>query len=226
MKRKLAVIYDTANVIGCISRCEVEVKHLFSPLLLPLGVDVAVAVVPVIRKDLAQLSRWGEILEGAFSIVENKIKSFDLYKREEEFSHYIHEVKLALEAIEVLDDASEVARLAPSPFYRPYVVKDLDPKISQDEEIERELINLAKGLRECKDANLREAVEDVQMYFLPYVNLLEKGFALALVTSDECFGGLVGAHSAQKRLEVEVVEVALLANVRKLIRRLARHSSQ
>jgi len=67
---------------------------------------------------------------------------------------------------------------------------------------------------------LHEVVEDMQMYFLPYIDLLEKGFAIALITSDKCFSGLVRAYSSQRGLDVEVVEAAVLAKVEQLIRRL------
>jgi hypothetical protein len=220
MKRRLAIVYDTANVVGHINRHNIESKHLLAPLLLPLPADLVVAIIPVIKKDLAPLVCWDKILEKVFLIARTRTSSFDLYKEEKEFSYYLTDIKLALKEIEILDDVSGIMRLKPTSRYRPYVVKDPEPKTCYDERAREDLIQLARGLRECDEANLHEVVEDMQMYFLPYIDLLEKGFAIALITSDKCFSGLVRAYSSQRGLDVEVVEVAVLAKVEQLIRRL------
>jgi len=220
MKRRLAIIYDTANVIGHISRREIELKHVLAPLLLPIPTGLVVAIIPVIEQDLASLAHWNEILEGILSIARNRTKSFDLYKMEGEFSNYFSDIKMSLGGIEVLNDVSEVVRLKPNSIYRPYVVEDLKLKTRCSEDVEEALIRLAGNLKECKEASLHGVVQDAQMYFLPYIDLLKKEFAIVLVTSDKCFSGLVKAYSSQRGLKVEVIEVELLADVEQLIRRL------
>jgi len=220
MKRRLAIIYDTANVIGHINRCKIELKHVLAPLLLPIPANLVVAIIPVMEQDLASLAHWNEILEGILSIARNRTKSFDLYKKEKEFSNYFSDIKMSLGGIEVLNDVSEVVRLKPNSIYRPYVVEDLKPKTRCGKDVEEALIELAGSLKECKEASLHGVVQDAQMYFFPYIDLLEKGFAIALVTSDRCFSGLVKAYSSQRELKVEVIEVELLADVIQLVRRL------
>jgi hypothetical protein len=220
MKGKLAVVYDTANVIGCISRGEIEEKHVLSPLL--ISCMPITAILPIVKRDLASIGGWNDIIERIRSIAENKVKSFDLYKTEGEFSRDgLTEVQQALKAIELLDDVRQVARVRFTEFYRCYLVIDLNPEIRTDEEVEV-LTHLVREVRECKGASPREAVEDVQMYLLPYLDLLRQGrFAVLLVTDDACFRGLVSAYSTLRKLNVGVIEARLLANARRLARRLS-----
>jgi hypothetical protein len=222
MKEKLAVVYDTANVIGRIRDGEIEEKHVLSPLLVPSAAGLAVAILPVVKKDLT-INGWGDVLENIRSIVENKMRSFDLYITEEEFLYNdLDNVYQALKTIEILNDAGEIARAQLTGFYRCFILIDHNPKIHHDKEIEEVLNQLVRGIRECRSASPDEVIEDARMYLLPYLDLLREGkFAILLVTDDACFRGLASAYSARRGLDVGAVEVRLLADVRRLAGRLS-----
>lgn len=77
--RKLALLYDTANVLARINEGTVEPKHVLYPLLLSYA-DITVGILPVITRDLSTIHEWEEYL-GKIQEVADRNK-FDLYKKQ------------------------------------------------------------------------------------------------------------------------------------------------
>jgi len=62
-----------------------------------------------------------------------------------------------------------------------------------------------------------DAIKDVHIYLLPYVDLLSKHkYDILLVSDDDCFRGLVEDYSNRLGLKVGTAEVDALADMERL----------
>jgi hypothetical protein len=220
--RKLAVIYDTANVLSRISCGKIKAKHLLSPLLVPTPAWLVVGILPVEERDLAPLKDWKNLLENVIQMIKNKLETFNLFKNEEEFSNYLSDIKLMLKDIKVEKGRGRIVNLREKNFAKAEVIVDYEPKITGKQEEVNFLLQVCKKVDVCKKANPEEAVEDIEIYVLPYVwTLKEHNYKITIVSSDYCFQRLVSIYSERNNLEIKVLPAELLSNVHKLISELS-----
>jgi hypothetical protein len=219
MTGKLVFIYDTANILSRISNRSLEDKHVLSPLILPYPPRLKVAILPVIKRDLTRVKGWKSLLEQVVSFAERGVKSFDAYKVEEEFQDYLSDLKLGLKALKVRrDEVGVIASLRPSSRDEYYFFVDLEPRMGGlDDEARSSLESICRRLAKCKNANVDEAVKDVEMYVVTYIDLIEAGCRTVLVTGDACFRELVNSYAQWRGLGLGAVGVEALSGLRRLV---------
>ncbi|MCC6004627.1 MAG: hypothetical protein LM590_09825 [Thermofilum sp.] len=221
-RRKLVFIYDTANILSRIRNHSLVIKHVLSPLVLPSPPRLKVAILPIIERDLTRVREWNSLLEQVVSFAEMGVKGFDAYKVEEEFHDYLHDLKLALKALKVLRDrVSIISSLKLTSRDEYYLFVDPEPRVGGlDDKTRSSLESICRRLAECKNANVDEAVKDVEMYVAPYIDLIEASFGAVLITGDTCFRELVNSYAQQRGLGLGAVGVEVLTDPRKLSRAL------
>jgi hypothetical protein len=225
-RKRVAFVYDTANVLSRINDGKIEVKHVLSPLIARHPAWLSVIILPVFERDLSRVERWDDLLKCILSFAERGVGTFDAYKGEDEFCDELDMLKLSLKALKKIEDeAGRLASLKPAGAYDCYLVVDRAPRRKRAGEETRDLLVSSCGkLKECEDANPDEAVGDLEMYFLPYLNLLS-GYVIVLVTDDACFRRLVEVYSKQRGLSVRVLDVGALAELKRLRGALRSNSS-
>jgi hypothetical protein len=218
MTGKLVFIYDTANILSRISNRSLENKHVLSPLVLPYPPLLKVAILPVIKSDLTRVKGWKSLLKQVVSFAEKGVKSFDAYKVEEEFWDYLHNIMLALKALKVLRNrVSIISSLKPTSRDESYFFVDREPRARGiDDKTRSSLKSICRRLAGCKNANVDEAVKDVEMYIAPYIDLVEAGCKAVLVTGDACFRELVNSYAQLRGLGLGAVGVDALLGLRRL----------
>jgi len=155
------------------------------------------------------------------------IKSFDAYKVEEEFGEYLSDLKLALKALKIFRDrVSIISSLKPTSRDESYFFVDQEPRVRDLGDMARSsLESICRRLAECKNANVNEAVKDVEMYIAPYIDLVEAGCKAVLATGDACFRELVNSYAQLRGLGLGAVGVDALLGSKRLVRALRSISS-
>lgn len=216
--RRLAFIYDTANVLSRISDGAIETKHVLSPLIIRHSAQLSVAILPVVQRDLTRVRDWQKLLGEITNFVRNGVKNFNLYLKESEFQDELSELKPILKTIKVQEGEVEtIASLKPASVYTCYFYIDHKPKVVRNKDVRNLLMQLLKNkeLKECREANPEDAIENLEMYVLPYLSLLS-GYGIVLITDDACFRVLTKSYSQRVGPGVEALDVGALVEVGRL----------
>jgi len=221
-RRKLIFIYDTANIFSRIRNHSLEIKHVLTPLVLPFPPRLKVAILPIIEKDLSRVREWNSLLEQVVSFAKMGVKSSDAYKVEEEFQDKIDYIIMGLKALKVPEDrVSSISSLKPTARDESYFFVDREPIVRDlGDKMRSSLESICRRLAKCKNANVDEAVKDVEMYVAPYIDLIEAGFEAVLITGDTCFRELVESYAQQRGLGLGAVGVEVLSDPREFFRAL------
>ncbi|MEM1554852.1 MAG: hypothetical protein QXJ72_08230 [Thermoproteota archaeon] len=220
MTDKLAIIYDTANVLHRIANNIIEPENIYYPLLIP-GPNITIGIMPIFKKDLSKLKGADCFLEKIKNIDKKMLSKLPIPKETKYFEIFnpnFFMLKLRNLRIESGDgDGDEIATLTPKGRIISTLFMKNDIKMRRLTKEERnELSKLVEKSSKCKNASIEEVLKDMEYYIFPFVKLLkEHKYSILLISSDQCF-----LEIAKEKEEVEILQTEDLKDLIKVLEKI------
>jgi len=199
MHRRLAILYDTANILHNLKRGIISTVHIFYPIVLSYA-EVTVGVLPIVRRDL---SRVYEEYEEYLHMIHNVCKSF-LWDNIETLLGIFDDpapYRLAISQLGTCNDWRKlIARGRGSQIMHLALVDErCIPRGLITQEEAEELKRKATSLGGCKKADVLNALNDLKIYVAPFADtLIDLKYCAIVVSNDSCFRELAELYLTGK----------------------------
>jgi hypothetical protein len=223
MPERHVVIYDTANILHRIRNKDIGFDNILFPLIFSY-VDIVVGLMPVIKRDLSGIPNYISYVEELEkNLKENVIlKSLiDLLRKGglREIS-MIPDIKIAIKNLSWRrGDGEYLAGIGKERgTQRLFLFIKEEEDLPQIEYSISRLNNIIKLL--SKECNANDALKDLEMYIIPFINLFKEAkYSVEIVSDDACFTKLAKLCLENEGIHITITDTASLKKISEYLRK-------
>lgn len=114
-------------------------------------------------------------------------------------------------------DGNRISGLRRDGTHTPYLfIKQNKEDFLQESEREH-LLRRLRELRECKQCSEKNVINDIEIYVIPYLNLLEK-YSIVLISDDRCLCSATGLLLKERAVNYSYLAASDLKDEEKILK--------